>query len=75
MYVWIYENGAKELDPKPWFQWTFRPSLGPVNGQKVEKGGQLKEEKRVEEGKKSPEFAFNFYIVDFGVSGEKKTPA
>ena len=19
-YVWIFENGVKELDPKPWFQ-------------------------------------------------------
>ena len=39
IYVWIYENGVKELDPKPWFLRTIRPSLGPVNGQKVEKGG------------------------------------
>ena len=52
MYVWIYENVVKELDPKPWFQWTLRHSLGPVNGQKVEKGVQWKEDKRVEEGKK-----------------------
>ena len=52
IHVWIYENGVKELDPKPWFQWTFRPSLGPVNGQEVEKGRQWKEDKHVEEGKK-----------------------
>ena len=48
VFVWIYENGVKELDPKPWFQWTFTPSLGPVNGQKVEKGRKWKEDKRVE---------------------------
>ena len=65
IFVWIYENGVKELDPKLWFQWTFRPSLGPVNGEKVEKGGRRKEDKHVEEGK-STDFAFNFYIVDFG---------
>ena len=38
-YVWIFENGVKELDPKPWFYWTFKPCLAPANGQKVEKGG------------------------------------
>ena len=39
MYVWIYENGVKELDPKPLFHRALRPCLGPVNGQKVERGG------------------------------------
>ena len=52
IYVWIFENGVKELDPKPWFQWTFRPSLGPVSRQKVEKGRQWKEDKRVQKEKK-----------------------
>ena len=66
IFVWIYENGVKELDSKPSFEWTFRPSLGPLNGQKHE--GQCKEDKRVEEGKKNNDFAFNFHIVDFGDS-------
>ena len=66
-YVRIYENGTKaELEPKPGFQWTFRPSLGPVNGQKIERGGQWKEDKRVEEEKKHWLGFYNFYIVDFG---------
>ena len=39
LYVWIFENGVKELHPRAWFHWTWRPSLGPKNGQKVEKGG------------------------------------
>ena len=46
---------------------NFRPSSSQVNGQKIKKenGGQWKEDKRVEKGKKI-DFPFNFYIVDFG---------
>ena len=50
--AWIYKNGAKELHPKHRFHSTFRPSPGHVNGQKIEKGRQGKEDKRLEEGKK-----------------------
>ena len=36
----------------PWFHYTFRLPASHVNGQKIEKGGQWKEDKWVEEEKK-----------------------
>ena len=55
-YVWIYENGAKELDPKhPQFSLislNLKAFFKPSKRVKIEKGGQWKEDKRVEEGKK-----------------------
>ena len=52
IYVWIFENGVKELHPRAWFHWTLSPSLGPKNGQIVEKGGERKQDKRAEEEKR-----------------------
>ena len=68
IYVWIFEHGVKELEHKPWFHWTLRPSLGPVNGQKKEKGGQWKEDKRVEEGKKAPTLLLIFISSTFSAT-------
>ena len=36
----------------PWFHKTFTPLSNQVNGQKIEKGGQWKEDKRVKKEKK-----------------------
>ena len=77
VYVWIYENGAKELELDPYH--AFAKLLGraskPCKLEKIEKGGQWKEDKRVEE-EKMTDFAFNFYIVTFQDSfwREEKRP-
>ena len=50
-YVWIYEKGAKQVDPithiSLWFHYSSKPPLSHGKGQKIEKGRQWKEDKRV----------------------------
>ena len=59
----VLKNWTPQTFISPWFQKNFRPSSSQVNGQKLEKGEQWKEDERVAEGK-STYFAFNFDIVD-----------
>ena len=46
----------------PWFHYSLRPPLSYVKRWKIVKGGQWKEDKRVE-GEKRTDFRFNFFIV------------
>ena len=64
IYVWIYENGARELHPTPLFHLDFTKPLGILQaGQKIEKGRQWKEDKRVQERKRGLTFLLIFLLL------------
>ena len=48
----VLKNSTPITLISPWFHLSFRPPASQVNVQKIEKGGQWKEDKREEEEKK-----------------------
>ena len=80
IYTWIYENGVKEKSPRSLWLCTFGALVGLKEGRETKKKlfnsakGLLSQRRREREReRKKNDISFSFYIVYFGVSGEKKT--